>query len=224
MSVTFNPSDPVCEEAAKVCESLLELSNPSRIQGPSSPSQEVLSNGQGSFNTEEKKPSPVKVSVSETLRDQVYHGLAGAILQQEEDKLTKPRLDSPLNLTNVSQATIRGQQIIDNVIENILDQPIDDANPPNNPVAIDTAEPATSVTIKASVYQSLKYDTNHMAIATSATTEENIKASIFQSLKNDRRGPRCLVPEAFGHQVPCLKADLRRAFGDEGPKQKVMKP
>lgn len=206
-----NPTSPVGEEAANACAALLELANPghARLHGRGSPSQ-------GSPNTEPKRPSPSdtpqRVSPSETppfqtLREQVWSRVAGTLLKQEEDKLTEPCRDSPLNLTN--QCTIRGQQIIEHIIENILDKPIEDVNP---------AEPVTF---------SLNNNTGHAAAAgTAAATSDTIKASIYQSLKNDllKKGPSSLVPEAAGHQVPGLQADLRKAFGNgAGPKPKAAK-
>ena len=91
-----------------------------------------------------------------------------------------PQPDCPMNLTN--QCTIRGQQIIEHIIENILsipmNGPLDPASEPitfsvnNNQEARDTSHPSP-----ARHHPSLSLPNGDVG--------DSIKASIYESLKND---------------------------------------
>ena len=122
----------------------------------------------------DRRLSPSETPPFQTLREAVWSKVAGTLLKQEEDRLAEPAPDSPMNLTN--QCTIRGQQIIEHIIENILDKPMDGADLSdqhltfslnnNQGAAVSAAAEVTTTagemeianTIKASIYESLKND------------------------------------------------------------------
>lgn len=145
----------VSPEAARACEALLEMA---RTESQSS-------------DGSDKRVSPSDTPPLQTLREAVWSKVAGTLLKQEEDKLVPPPKDCPMNLTN--QCTIRGQQIIEHIIENILNMPMEGPMDPSSepitfslnnnqeqPLAQSSAPPAVEVadSIKASIYESLKVD------------------------------------------------------------------
>jgi len=148
----------VSPEAARACEALLEMAR-------------TESRGSGSSDGSDKRGSPSDTPPLQTLREAVWSKVAGTLLKQEEDKLVAPPKDCPMNLTN--QCTIRGQQIIEHIIENILNMPMEGPmDPSSEPItfslnnnqeqhlAQSSTPPAVEVadSIKASIYESLKID------------------------------------------------------------------
>ena len=136
-------SAAVSPEAA-ACQALIELSR-----------TESRSSSEGS---ERRGSSPNDSSQPlQTLREAVWSKVATTLLKQEEDKLVEPpKEDSPMNLSQ--QCTIRGQQIIEHIIENILDKPMEGGQ----------GTPCEPINVSVNNNQ-----------------EEGIKASIYESLKND---------------------------------------
>ena len=88
---------------------------------------------------------------------QLWSKVATTLLKQEEDKLVEPPKDSPMNLSNAQQCTIRGQQIIEHIIENILDKPMEGIGSPCEPINV-SVNNNQEEGIKASIYESLKND------------------------------------------------------------------
>ena len=131
----------VSPEAATACEALMELS---RTDGRASRSSE------GSGSGSERRGSPSDTQPAKTLRQAVWTNVATTLLKQEEDKLVEPPKDSPMNLSQ--QCTIRGQQIIEHIIENILDKPAEGLSPN---VSVNNNQEES---IKDSIYESLKND------------------------------------------------------------------
>lgn len=162
------PSLPVCSlsagvspEAARACEALMELAR----------------NESGSRSSEgsERRASPSDTPPLQTLREAVWSKVAGTLLKQEEEKLVVPPKDCPMNLTN--QCTIRGQQIIEHIIENILSIPM---NGPLDP----TSEP---ITFSVNNNQEREHPVRPCPPCTQPNGDvgDSIKASIYESLKND---------------------------------------
>merc|ERR1719284_1260542 len=124
--------------------------------------------------------SPSDTPPLQTLREAVWSKVAGTLLQQEEEKLVVPPKDCPMNLTN--QCTIRGQQIIEHIIENILSIPM---NGPLDP----SSEPITfSVNNNQNERESLSSTARTSPSAPNTSNGDvgdSIKASIYESLKND---------------------------------------
>jgi len=151
----------VSPEAARACEALMELAR----------------NESGSRSSEgsERRASPSDTPPLQTLREAVWSKVAGTLLKQEEDKLVVPPRDCPMNLTN--QCTIRGQQIIEHIIENILSIPM---NGPLDP----TSEP---ITFSVNNNQERESSSRSFPPVTHSNGDvgDSIKASIYESLKND---------------------------------------
>ena len=133
----------VSPEAATACEALMELS---RTDGRASQSSDGSSSGSDHL----RRGSPSDTQPSKTLREAVWTKVATTLLKQEEDKLVEPPKDSPMNLSQ--QCTIRGQQIIEHIIENILDKPVEGLGPN---VSVNNNQEES---IKDSIYESLKND------------------------------------------------------------------
>merc|ERR1719370_2547702 len=157
----------VSPEQARACEALMELARNESCASRSS---------EGS----ERRASPSDTPPLQTLREAVWSKVAGTLLQQEEEKLVVPPKDCPMNLTN--QCTIRGQQIIEHIIENILSIPM---NGPLDP----TSEPITfSVNNNQNERESLSSPARNNPSAPNTPNGDvgdSIKASIYESLKND---------------------------------------
>jgi len=157
----------VSPEQARACEALMELARNESCASRSS---------EGS----ERRASPSDTPPMQTLREAVWSKVAGTLLKQEEDKLVVPPKDCPMNLTN--QCTIRGQQIIEHIIENILSIPM---NGPLDP----TSEPITfSVNNNQNERESLSSPARNNPSAPNTPNGDvgdSIKASIYESLKND---------------------------------------
>ena len=110
----------VSPEAARACEALMELarteSRGSRSSDGSNP---------------DRRGSPSETQPFQTmLREAVLSKVTGTLLKQEE-KLLVPPTDSPMNLSlsHLNQCTISVQQIIEHIIENILDMPMNGTVP-----------------------------------------------------------------------------------------------
>merc|ERR1719370_2208812 len=157
----------VSPEQARACEALMELARNESCASRSS---------EGS----ERRASPSDTPPMQTLREAVWSKVAGTLLKQEEDKLVVPPKDCPMNLTN--QCTIRGQQIIEHIIENILSIPM---NGPLDP----SSEPITfSVNNNQNERESLSSPARNNPSAPNTSNGDvgdSIKASIYESLKND---------------------------------------
>merc|ERR1712223_980601 len=157
----------VSPEQARACEALMELARNESCASRSS---------EGS----ERRASPSDTPPLQTLREAVWSKVAGTLLQQEEEKLVVPPKDCPMNLTN--QCTIRGQQIIEHIIENILSIPM---NGPLDP----SSEPITfSVNNNQNERESLSSTARTSPSAPNTSNGDvgdSIKASIYESLKND---------------------------------------
>jgi len=159
-------SEGVSPEAARACEALMELAR----------------NESGSRSSEgsERRASPSDTPPLQTLREAVWSKVAGTLLKQEEEKLVVPPKDCPMNLTN--QCTIRGQQIIEHIIENILSIPM---NGPLDP----TSEPIT-FSVNNNQERSEQPHVRQCPPCPPCTQSngdvgDSIKASIYESLKND---------------------------------------
>ena len=145
LSPSPSPVAGVSPEAATACEALMELS---RTESRASRSSE----GSGS----DRRGSPSEAQPLQTLREAVWTKVATTLLKQEEEKLVEPPKDSPMNLSQ--QCTIRGQQIIEHIIENILDKPMEGhGGAPCEPINV-SVNNNQEEGIKASIYESLKND------------------------------------------------------------------
>lgn len=153
---TDSPSQSlnVSPEAARACEALLEMA---RTESRSS---------------SDKRVSPSDTPPLQTLREAVWSKVAGTLLQQEEEKLVVPPKDCPMNLTN--QCTIRGQQIIEHIIENILNMPMEGPMDPSS----------EQITFSLNNNQEPHLTQSNTPPAT-VEVADSIKASIYESLKND---------------------------------------
>ena len=151
----------VSPEAADACEALLELGR-TQETGPRTTSRSSDESSLGS-DTARSRGSPSDSQPLQSLREAVWTKVATNILKQVDEKLQEPPKDSPMNLSAsapapVSQCTIRGQQIIEHIIENILDKPMEgQACVPCEPINV-SVNNNQEEGIKASIYESLKND------------------------------------------------------------------
>ena len=110
-----------------------------------------------------------------SLRDAVWNKVAHTLLKQEEEKGRQEEdKNEPLNLS--SNITIRGETIIEHIIENILDKNSDiqtnsSSSFNNNP--LNSASTTTSTTPS----------TNNAASQLSGSNVEEVKDRIYESLK-----------------------------------------
>lgn len=151
----------VSPEAADACEALLELGR-TQGGGPRTTSRSSDESGSGS-DTARSRGSPSDSQPLQSLREAVWTKVATNILKQVDEKLQEPPKDSPMNLSAsapapVIQCTIRDQQIIEHIIENILDKPMEgQACIPCEPINV-SVNNNQEEGIKASIYESLKND------------------------------------------------------------------
>lgn len=151
----------VSPEAADACEALLELGR-SQEAGPRTTSRSSNESSSGS-DTARSRGSPSDSQPLQSLREAVWTKVATNFRKQVDEKLQEPPKDSPMNLSAnapapVSQCTIRGQQIIEHIIENILDKPMEgQACAPCEPINV-SVNNNQEEGIKASIYESLKND------------------------------------------------------------------
>ena len=100
------------------------------------------------------------------------------LVLQEEDKLVAPPKDCPMNLTN--QCTIRGQQIIEHIIENILSIPMTGPlDPSSEPITF-----SVNNNQERDCHPSPRPQCNQVNLQ-NGDVGDSIKASIYESLKND---------------------------------------
>ena len=142
------PSPRVSPDAATACEALMELS---RTDSRASRSSEASSSA-----SSERRGSPSETQPLQTLREAVWSKVATTLLKQEEEKLVEPPKDSPMNLSD-KNLTIRTEQIIGHVIENILDKPMEEVGSTCQPINVSVNNNQEDG-IKASIYESLKID------------------------------------------------------------------
>jgi len=147
-----SPVAEVSPDAATACEALMELS---RTDSRNSRSSDGSSSNSNSGS--ERRGSPSETQQLQTLREAVWSKVATTLLKQEEEKLVEPPKDSPMNLSQSQQCTIRGQQIIEHIIENILDKPMEGHGTPCEPINV-SVNNNQDEGIKASIYESLKND------------------------------------------------------------------
>ena len=150
-----SPVAGVSPDAATACEALMELS---RTDSRNSRSSDGSSSNSNSGS--ERRGSPSETQQLQTLREAVWSKVATTLkttLKQEEEKLVEPPKDSPMNLSQSQQCTIRGQQIIEHIIENILDKPMEGHGTPCEPINV-SVNNNQDEGIKASIYESLKND------------------------------------------------------------------
>jgi hypothetical protein len=183
----------VSPEAEHACKALLQLagvreSSPTTVltnkleDASESKSGEASRNGSrsGTASPPESEKGKLTSGGFRTLRDAVWSRVAKTLLKQEEEKGNHSGTgneDAPLNLS--SQCTIRGQTIIEHIIENCLDKPCVEEeqqvalNLNNNGVngAASAAAAAAQVAVAAS--------------AANSTSAEEIKERIYQGLKQD---------------------------------------
>ena len=152
----------VSPEAADACEALLELGR-TQEAGPRTTSRSSNESSSGS-ETARSRGSPSDSQPLQSLREAVWTKVATNFRKQVNEKLQEPpKDDSPMNLSAnapapVSQCTIRGQQIIEHIIENILDKPMEgQACVPCEPINV-SVNNNQEEGIKASIYESLKND------------------------------------------------------------------
>lgn len=151
----------VSPEAADACEALLELGR-TQEAGPRTTSRSSNESSSGS-DTARSRGSPSDSQPLQSLREAVWTKVATNFRKQVDEKLQEPPKDSPMNLSAnapapVSQCTIRGQQIIEHIIENILDKPMEgQACVPCEPINV-SVNNNQEEGIKASIYESLKND------------------------------------------------------------------
>jgi len=145
------PSPRVSPDAATACEALMELS---RTDGRASRTSEGSSSS--STTSSDRRGSPSEPQPLQTLREAVWSKVATTLLKQEEEKLVEPPKDSPMNLSD-KNLTIRTEQIIGHVIENILDKPMEEIGSTCEPINVSVNNNQEDG-IKASIYESLKID------------------------------------------------------------------
>ena len=138
----------VSPDAATACEALMELS---RTDSRASRSSEGSSSA-----SSDRRGSPSESQPLQTLREAVWSKVATTLLKQEEEKLVEPPKDSPMNLSD-KNLTIRTEQIIGHVIENILDKPMEEIGSTCEPINVSVNNNQEDG-IKASIYESLKID------------------------------------------------------------------
>jgi hypothetical protein len=176
---------PVSPEAEHACKALLQLagvressppesrshSNQGSRSGTSSPPGEGAGGGRGN-----------KAQGFDSLRDAVWNRVARDLLRLEEEKGNgKPEAeDAPLNLS--SQCTIRGQTIIEHIIENILDLPKGDSEASSERSSVNLNNNSSAVNGETN---------NGQMDPISEETAEQIKERIYQGLKQDilKRAP-----------------------------------
>ena len=141
------PSPRVSPDAATACEALMELS---RTDSRASRTSD------GSSTSSDRRGSPSESQPLQTLREAVWSKVATTLLKQEEEKLVEPPKDSPMNLSD-KNLTIRTEQIIGHVIENILDKPMEEIGSTCEPINVSVNNNQEDG-IKASIYESLKID------------------------------------------------------------------
>ena len=144
------PSPRVSPDAATACEALMELSSLSRTDSRASRSSE----GSSSASCE-RRGSPSETQPLQSLTEAFWSKVA-TTLKQEEEKLVEPPKDSPMNLSD-KNLTIRTEQIIGHVIENILDKPMEEVGSTCQPINVSVNNNQEDG-IKASIYESLKID------------------------------------------------------------------
>ena len=144
------PSPRVSPDAATACEALMELSSLSRTDSRASRSSEGSSSA-----SSERRGSPSETQPLQTLTETFWSKVA-TTLKQEEEKLVEPPKDSPMNLSD-KNLTIRTEQIIGHVIENILDKPMEEVGSTCQPINVSVNNNQEDG-IKASIYESLKID------------------------------------------------------------------
>jgi hypothetical protein len=146
--------------------------------GTSSPSNGESSGGKRSVTTEEGFYS---------LRDAVWSKVARTLLKQEEEKCSGgpgakdgDQADAPLNLSN--QCTIRGQTIIEHIIENILDDEPADASM----VGGDPLRGRRAAAVNGNAAEGSQRKNGEEATAGGSKLDaEEVKERIYQSLKED---------------------------------------
>lgn len=184
-------SGPVSPDAEHACKALLQLAgvreaSPNGSQsgsrsGTSSPPSDSGS-GQGKGDSGNRSANGgSKTEEFKILRDAVWSRVAKTLLKQEAEKGNQSHGDSddaPLNLS--SQCTIRGQQIIEHIIENILDKPLADGER-----AADTSGVSFNNNTSRTNGDGLASSNQHHE------TAEEIKERIYMGLKQDfqNRGP-----------------------------------
>jgi len=172
----------VSPEAARACEALMELARNESCASRSS-------------DGSERRASPSDTPPLQTLREAVWSKVAGTLLKQEEEKLVAPPTDAPMNLTN--QCTIRGQQIIEHIIENILSIPMTGPLDPSS-------EPITFSVNNNQECESLTSRPHHPITLPNGDVGDSIKASIYESLKNDLLKGKVTptLPTSTGRTLP----------------------
>ena len=156
-------SPEAARSEAAACEALMELSRTGPLSSEAGPRTSSRSSDVSSSGSETRsRGSPSDSQPLQSLREKVWSKVATNILKQVDESQEPPK-DSPMNLSAsapapVSQCTIRGQQIIEHIIENILDKPME-----GQPCV-----PCEPINVSVNNNQ-----------------EEGIKASIYESLKND---------------------------------------
>eukprot|EP00094_Tigriopus_californicus_P011211 TCALIF_10818-PA protein Name:"Similar to Bbx HMG box transcription factor BBX (Mus musculus)" AED:0.21 eAED:0.77 QI:0/0/0/1/1/1/2/0/506 len=192
MNSEDSASGPVSPDAEHACKALLQLAgvreaspNGSQSGSRSGTSSPPSDSGNGRDRSEGgNRPANggSKTEEFKILRDAVWSRVAKTLLKQEAEKGNQSHEDSddaPLNLS--SQCTIRGQQIIEHIIENILDKPLADGER--------VEEQAPSVSFNNNTSRM-----NGDGLASSNQhheTAEEIKERIYMGLKQDfqNRGP-----------------------------------
>uniref|UniRef100_A0A0K2VB22 HMG box domain-containing protein n=1 Tax=Lepeophtheirus salmonis TaxID=72036 RepID=A0A0K2VB22_LEPSM len=148
-----SPEEVENDDAA--CKALLQLAGVRDSPTPPSSQQSVDKDSNGSKEPEEG---------FRTLKKAVWGRVAKTLLKQEEERITGDENgDSPINLS--TQCTIRGQTIIEHIIENILDKSpsLGDETGQHRSSSLNNNNPfnnldSSSEQIKERIYQSLKED------------------------------------------------------------------
>ncbi len=196
MFSTADLREPVSPDAEHACKALLELagvreSSPTGA-GEDGEKSKDASNGGGSScggasGSRSGTSSPPngegggkKSDGFYSLRDAVWSRVAKTLLKQEEEKgSSKDHVeDAPLNLS--SQCTIRGQTIIEHIIENILDEPLVEA--PRNGEEGDGKMSLGNLNNNAG---RMANGDNGSSDRIDELTADEIKQRIYQSLKED---------------------------------------
>ena len=186
-------SEAVSPEAEHACKALLQLAGVRESSPAARAPTSTSSNGSRSGTSsppEDKRRLQSSASGGtggfRTLRDAVWSRVAKTLLTQEEEKGkgTGADDDAPLNLS--SQCTIRGQTIIEHIIENILDKPVVEGSE-EQAMALNLNNNGTNGgggSDSNGEGDSVQASVAAAASASSASTED-LKARIYEGLKKD---------------------------------------
>jgi hypothetical protein len=227
---------PESSETKNACEALLQLAEgggnsvvtfgdtPSGPQsGTCSPTNGASNSSSSSSSVKGNPYDNVKESAQfSVLRDAVWTRVAKTLLTQDKEKGNDAHSnngDKPINLS--SQCTIRGQTIIEHIIENILNDNGDETEAPkstdNNNANGGGSE--STEQIKEKIYQSLKEDIMRRTTASGGAKDgSNDLTALWKMLPNPTAGiengasAKAVSISALGlskmlpSQLPALKA------------------